>query len=100
MSNFYGGREGRSFIITKSFTSVKEMIENFKLGPSYTEVRFEEHVMINTPNKANPENGQIFRRGYDFDSTRTIKTYNLKREGAAKEETFIVEIVPAGELFM
>lgn len=96
MSNFYGGREGRSFIITKSFTSVKEMIENFKLGPSYTEVRFEEHVMINTPNKANPENGQIFRRGYDFDSTRTIKTYNLKREGATKEETFIVETVPAG----
>ena len=96
MSNFYGGREGRSFVITKSFNSVKEMVENFKLGPSYTEVRYEEHVMINTPNKANPENGQVFRRGYDFDSSRKIKTYNLTREGAIKEETFVVEEVPAG----
>lgn len=96
MSNFYGGREGRSFVISKTFSSVKEMAESFKLGPSYTEVRYEEHVMINTPNKSNPENGQIFRRGYDFDSSRKIKTYNKAREGLIEEETFVVEEVPAG----
>lgn len=96
MSNFYGGREGRSFVISKTFSSVKEMVENFKLGPSYTEVRYEEHVMINTPNKSNPENGQVFRRGYDFDSIRKIKTYNKAREGLIEEETFVVEEVLAG----
>lgn len=96
MSNFYGGREGRSFVISKTFSSVKEMVESFKLGPSYTEVRYEEHVMINTPNKANPENGQVFRRGYDFDSTRKIKTYNVERDGSIKKETFVVEEVLAG----
>lgn len=66
MNSFYGGKPGFSFIIVKSFTSVKEMIENFKQGPRYTEVHYDEHVLINTENKNDPNNGHIYRRGYDY----------------------------------
>ena len=50
MSNFYGGKDGRSFIIVKEFQSIHEMVEKFKLGPVYTEVNFDEYVLINTVN--------------------------------------------------
>lgn len=64
--SFYGGRPGFSFIIVKSFTSEEEMIANFQLGPDYTEVHYEEHVLINTDDKNDPDNGKIYRRGYDY----------------------------------
>ena len=73
MSNFYGGKEGRSFVITKEFQSIAEMTEAFKQGPLYTEVNFDEYVLINTVNKNSPENGQLFRRGYDYNSDRNEK---------------------------
>ena len=74
MSNsFYGGREGRSFVVVKNFNSIQEMAEAFSQGPAYTEVNFDEYVLINTINKNDPSNGKIFRRGYDFDSDRTYE---------------------------
>lgn len=97
MSNFYGGKEGRSFVIVKEYQTVSEMVDKFKLGPSYTEVNFDEYVLINTVNKANPENGQVFRRGYDFDSDRTIKSYNLEEKVQSSEKkTFINRDMIAG----
>ena len=96
MSSFYGGREGRSFVITRNFSSVKEMVEKFQQGPSYNEVHFDEYVLINTVNKANPENGQVFRRGYDYNSERQIDTYNVKTENNETEITFAIEKIPAG----
>jgi len=51
MYSFYGGRPGNSFVIVKAFSSVDEMNTNFALGPNYTEVRYDEHVIINTENK-------------------------------------------------
>lgn len=96
MSSFYGGREGRSFVITRNFSSVKEMVEKFQQGPSYNEVHFDEYVLINTVNKANPENGQVFRRGYDYNSERQIDTYNAKTENNETEITFAIEKIPAG----
>ena len=95
MGSFYGGREGHSFIITRTFESVKEMVEKFKMGSAYTEVHFDEYVLINSPNKANPENGQIFRRGYDYDGTRKIKTYN-KAVKDLSLGTFTVEEIESG----
>ena len=94
MSGFYGGREGRSFVITKEFQTITEMVENFSKGPSYNEVHFDEYVLINTLNKNNPENGQLFRRGYDFDTDRTISSYQLGRDKEGK--TFIKRNIPAG----
>ena len=38
----------------------------FEKGPAYTAVHYEEHVLINTFNKNDPDNGKIFRRGYDY----------------------------------
>ena len=94
MGNFYGGREGRSFVITKEFQTITEMVEKFSMGPSYNEVHFDEYVLINTINKNSPENGQIFRRGYDFDSDRTINSYKLGRD--EKGNTYLKVDIPAG----
>lgn len=68
MYSFYGGRPGNSFTIVASFSTVQEMITNFKRGPSYTDVHYDEHVIINTEDKNNPTNGQIYRRGYDYNN--------------------------------
>lgn len=65
-TSFYGGRQGFSFVIVKSFPSIAEMAENFKKGPDYSAVHFDEHVLINTENKNDPDNGKVYRRGYDY----------------------------------
>lgn len=65
-SSFYGGLPGFSFIIVKSFASEAEMIAAFKQGPDYTTVHYEEHVLINTENKNDSTNGNVYRRGYDY----------------------------------
>lgn len=79
MSGFYGGRDGRSFLIVKDFESVAAMAKAFD-DPAYTEVNFDEYVLINTLNKNNPENGQIYRRGYDYTSDRKIASYTLTKK--------------------
>lgn len=68
MYSFYGGRPGNSFTIVASFPNVQAMVEQFKQGPNYTEVHYDEHVIINTEDKNNPTNGQIYRRGYDYNN--------------------------------
>lgn len=65
-TSFYGGRAGFSFVIVKSFPSIAEMVKQFKKGPSYTAVHYDEHVLINTENKNDPDNGKVYRRGYDY----------------------------------
>ena len=67
MSNsFYGGRDGQPFVIKATFKTVKAMTDEFKKGPGYTAVNFGEYALIETEHKNNPENGRIFRRGYDY----------------------------------
>lgn len=68
MYSFYGGRPGNSFIIVKTFPSKDVMIENFKKGPLYQDVHYDEYVLINTQNKMDETNGQIYRRGYNYNS--------------------------------
>lgn len=65
MYSFYGGRPGNSFVIVKAFSSIDEMNTNFALGPNYTEVHYDEHVIINTENKNDQHNGELYRRGYN-----------------------------------
>ena len=69
MYSFYGGRPGNSFIIITTYRSIADMVAKFKQGPNYTAVHYDEHVMINTVNKNDPDNGKIYRRGYDFTNT-------------------------------
>lgn len=66
MYSFYGGKQGAPFVIVKSFPSVSTMIEAFQQGYSYTEVGFDEYVLINTEDKNSPDNGALYRRGYNF----------------------------------
>jgi len=66
MYSFYGGRPGNSFVIVRTFPSIKAMTDEFQKGPDYTEVHYNEHVLINTPNKNDKDNGKIFRRGYNY----------------------------------
>ena len=66
MYSFYGGRPGNSFTIIASFPTVQAMIDAFSGGPNYTDVHYDEHVIINTEDKNDSTNGQIYRRGYDY----------------------------------
>ena len=81
MSNsFYGGRRGASFVIVKNYLDIPSMTKDFAQGNSFKDVAFDEYVLINNPNKNHPDNGKIFRRGYDFNSNKTISGYVLVDE--------------------
>ena len=75
MNSFYGGKQGSSFIIAQTYTTIAEMVANFGKNNSACPVNFDEYALINTVNKNNPENGQVFRRGYDYNSGRKIISY-------------------------
>ena len=79
-NSFYGGQDARPFIIKKKFDSVEDMVTAFSIGLVYTDVNFEDYVLIETEHKNNPENGMIFRRGYDVNSNRYIDSYEVVSE--------------------
>lgn len=91
MESFYGGRQGASFLIKKSFKYINEQDPAYQaelaakladgadedfakrdlapltmelcfLDGNYQEVWYNEHCIIDTINKNNPNNGKIFRR--------------------------------------
>jgi hypothetical protein len=72
-NSFYGGRRGASFVIVKNYLDIPSMTADFVQGNSFKEVAFDEYVLINNPNKNHPDNGKIFRRGYDYNSNRKIE---------------------------
>ncbi len=67
-NSFYGGRQGASFVIQEKYLTIAEMIESFKKGNSYKTVNYDEYVIIDTENKNDPDNGKIYRRGYDYNN--------------------------------
>lgn len=67
--SFYGGKAGTPFIIAKSYDSVNAMIADFAKGPALTAVQYGEHVIINTEDKNNSNNGALYRRGYDYNNS-------------------------------
>ena len=91
MNSFYGGKQGNSFIIAKTYSTIAEMLESFGKNKSDCPVNFDEYVLINTVNKNNPENGQVFRRGYDYNSDRTIISYQPTYGEPNPYETIEVE---------
>ena len=66
MESFYGGKQGISFVIKNKFESVSAMETEFKKGNTYTEVWYGEYCIIDTPNKNDPDNGKIYRRGINY----------------------------------
>lgn len=115
MSNsFYGGRDGRPFIIKKTYATVVDMINDFAgVGPneesiqplaSYEkgeipagkspgitsgQVEFGDYVIIESENKNNPENGRIYRRSRDFNNVNKspIKAWAKNKITNVFEET-------------
>lgn len=64
--SFYGGRRGAAFVITGRFTSIAEMVTYFKQGSNYKVVNYDEYAIIDTVNKNDPDNGKLYRRGYNY----------------------------------
>lgn len=67
--SFYGGKAGTPFVIAKSYNSINAMIADFAKGPALTAVQYGEHVLIDTEDKNNINNGALYRRGYDYNNS-------------------------------
>ena len=87
MNSFYGGRRGASFVIVKNYLDVVTMTADFARGNDFTEVNYDEYVMINNPNKNHPDNGKIFRRGYDYNSDRTLSNVTILCDSEGNQYT-------------
>ena len=84
-NSFYGGRKGASFVIVKTYPDVPTMCTDFAEGGNFKTVGYDEYVIINTYNKNHPDNGKIFRRGYDYNSERTIQCYRAYNSTTHRE---------------
>lgn len=71
MDSFYGGHEGVSFLLRASFDSYDSMVAAFQGGSNYTDVWFDEYCIIDTPNKNDPDNGKIYKRGLNYQDQTT-----------------------------
>lgn len=71
MDSFYGGKQGVSFVIKASFSSVEAMRQAFRGGGNYTDVWYGEYCLIDTPNKNDKDNGKIYKRGLDYQNKTT-----------------------------
>lgn len=91
-NSFYGGRRGASFVIVKNYLDIPSMTKDFAQGNSFKDVAFDEYVLINNPNKNHPDNGKIFRRGYDYSSNRKIEAYRLKYKDENNNEVAYSEV--------
>ena len=92
MNSFYGGRRGASFVIVKNYLDVLSMVTDFSRGNEFTEVKFDEYVIINNPNKNHPDNGKIFRRGYDYNSDRTLSNIAVLYNKITEERYSLTEL--------
>ena len=70
-NSFYGGRRGASFILRKHYETIPEMTEAFA-NPNNPDVGFDEYVIIDNPNRNHPDNGKVFRRGYNYGNQQGI----------------------------
>ena len=82
-NSFYGGRRGASFVIAKRYSTIAEMVAAFSQGGDYKTVNYDEYVLIDTENKNNPDNGKIYRRGYDYNNSMGGAIYEGQIVGPA-----------------
>lgn len=66
MYSFYGGRPGSAFVIARTFPNVQAMVSSFSQGANYSDVHYDEYVLINTQDRNDEDNGKIYRRGYNL----------------------------------
>ena len=91
---FYGGRRGQPFVLKTNFPSIQDMIDAFSQGKEYTEVKFDEYVIIDTADKGNDDNGKIYRRGYDYTNDMGGAEYicQIKGSGGASPHLLLTTI--------
>ena len=82
-NSFYGGRRGASFVIVKRYSTIAEMVAAFSQGGDYKIVNYDEYVLIDTENKNNPDNGKIYRRGYEYNNSMGGAVYEGQIVGPA-----------------
>ncbi len=82
-NSFYGGRRGASFVIAKRYSTIAEMVTAFSQGGDYKTVNYDEYVLIDTENKNNPDNGKIYRRGYEYNNSMGGAIYEGQIVGPA-----------------
>lgn len=71
MSELYGGHPGVSFVLRGQFKSYDDMVSKGKLGSTYTDVWYNEFAIINPDNKNDRHNGEIYRRGLNYQAKDT-----------------------------
>lgn len=89
MYSFYGGREGFSFTIKKTFDSIHNMVVSFQEGDNYTDVKYNEYVIINPAMEDRAAAGYIYRRGLNYSEPED--TDNETNPGGGAE---LVAVIP------
>ena len=84
--SFYGGKEGRTYNLVAHYDSIEQMINLFSQGGSYTDANYNEYVIIDTNQKTNPENGIIYRRGFNY--TEEVKQAPNREDYFDKDRVF------------
>lgn len=89
--SFYGGKQGRTYHLVQHYDSIHAMVEAFQKGGSYTDANYNEYVIIDTiinkNNYSSPENGMIFRRGFNYDEKFNPQGIQLVNNTIRKEDT-------------
>ena len=81
-NSFYGGRRGASFVLKKSYPTIPAMTSAFA-NPNNPDVGFDEYAIIDNQNRNHPDNGKVFRRGYNYGSEQGIAYWDEKNPTAA-----------------
>lgn len=89
MYSFYGGREGFSFTIKKTFDSISDMVTAFRQGDGYTDVKYNEYVIINPVMEDRAAAGYIYRRGLNYSEAEDL--HNETNPGGGAE---LVAVIP------
>lgn len=91
--SFYGGKEGRTYNLVAHYNSIYDMVEAFGGGGSYTDVGYNEYVIISTYSKSNKENGIIYRRGLNFQEPFNPRNLILNNDNTIALDDFTDEPV-------
>lgn len=94
--SFYGGKQGRSYAIVARYNSIYDMFLAFSGGDNYTDVSYDEYVIIDTilekNEKNNPENGIIYRRGYNYNDAFYYSSENNEVSYTTLEKDRLINI--------
>ena len=93
-NSLYGGHDGRSVIIAKSYPTVKAMTEDFKTGGGCVDVAYGDYVIIDCENHNNPEHGRMYKRGLNYQSTNSIDAWEFDNNATTVAGAFTKKSIP------